>query len=350
MARNGSGSYILPAGNPVSDSTLISASWANLTLSDIGSALTQSLPRDGQAPMLGTLKIMDGAVSAPALSFNSETTTGLYRAAPNTVSVAVGGSEAVRLNNYGSIGLAGANFGTAGQYLTSNGPTSAPTWNTQADSPPPGAVIHFARDSAPTGWLKCNGAAVARTTYAALFAAIGTTWGAGDGVSTFNLPDLRGEFIRGWDDGRGVDSGRAFASFQDQGVVSHNHGINDPGHNHGFNDPGHWHSWSDPGHSHGVYDPGHVHSYVRRPNSHTVGEGGSYWAGISEGAENTSTGYTGISLYGAGTGMYGANGVGSTYSKGTGAWNSWAATGISTAVAGDTTRPRNKALLACIKY
>lgn len=78
---------------------------------------------------------------------------------------------------------------------------------------PAGAVDYFAMSSAPTGYLKANGAAISRTTYAALFAAIGTTFGAGDGT-TFNLPDLRGEFLRTWDDGRGVDSSRSFASAQ----------------------------------------------------------------------------------------------------------------------------------------
>lgn len=77
-----------------------------------------------------------------------------------------------------------------------------------------GTVIAYAGNAAPTGYLKCNGAAVSRTTYSALFSLIGTTYGAGDGSTTFNVPDLRGEFVRGWDDGRGVDSGRAFASAQ----------------------------------------------------------------------------------------------------------------------------------------
>jgi microcystin-dependent protein len=88
---------------------------------------------------------------------------------------------------------------------------------------PPGTVIYVAMNTAPTGYLKCNGAAVSRTTYAALFAVIGTTFGAGNGSTTFNLPDLRGEFIRGWDDGRGVDSGRAFGSAQAQAIQSHTH-------------------------------------------------------------------------------------------------------------------------------
>ncbi|HHL3632610.1 phage tail protein [Neisseria polysaccharea] len=92
---------------------------------------------------------------------------------------------------------------------------------TEADAQsliPSGAVMYFARSTAPDGWLKANGAAVSRTAYAALFAAIGTTYGAGDGRTTFNLPDLRGEFVRGWDDGRGIDSRRALGSAQSDAI------------------------------------------------------------------------------------------------------------------------------------
>ena len=82
---------------------------------------------------------------------------------------------------------------------------------------PAGAVIWFSGSTiAPMGYLKANGASVSRTTYSRLFSAIGTLWGAGDGSTTFTLPDLRGEFIRSWDDGRGVDSGRGIGSFQNQ--------------------------------------------------------------------------------------------------------------------------------------
>ena len=90
---------------------------------------------------------------------------------------------------------------------------------------PAGTVIQFAGSSAPAGYLKANGNAVSRTTYAALFAAIGTTYGTGDGSTTFNLPDLRGEFVRGLDDGRGVDSGRALGSAQADEFKSHDHGF-----------------------------------------------------------------------------------------------------------------------------
>ncbi len=77
---------------------------------------------------------------------------------------------------------------------------------------PPGAVMYFARITPPEGWLECNGQAVSKTTYPLLFDAIGITFGS-DG-DTFRLPDLRGEFIRGWDHGRGADFNRAFGSFQ----------------------------------------------------------------------------------------------------------------------------------------
>lgn len=88
---------------------------------------------------------------------------------------------------------------------------------------PAGSVIHTAASAAPAGYLKANGAAVSRVTYSTLFAAIGTTWGAGDGSTTFNLPDLRGEFIRGYDDGRGVDAGRVLGTSQVDALESHVH-------------------------------------------------------------------------------------------------------------------------------
>lgn len=88
---------------------------------------------------------------------------------------------------------------------------------------PVGTVLAYAGATAPAGYLLCQGAAVSRTTYATLFALIGETYGAGDGTSTFNLPDLRGEFIRGFDAGRLVDSGRVLGSAQAEALKSHTH-------------------------------------------------------------------------------------------------------------------------------
>lgn len=97
-----------------------------------------------------------------------------------------------------------------------------------ASGVPAGTVIFHSANTAPTGFIKANGAAISRTTYAALFAAIGTAFGVGDGSTTFNVPDLRGEFPRGWDDSRGVDSGRAFGSAQAEGLKNHKHAFNTP--------------------------------------------------------------------------------------------------------------------------
>lgn len=87
---------------------------------------------------------------------------------------------------------------------------------------PAGAVMPFAMNSAPTGWLEANGATVSRTDYAALFSAIGTTFGAGDGSTTFKLPDLRGIFVRG--SGTNTNgTAAAFGVYQEDTFKAHNH-------------------------------------------------------------------------------------------------------------------------------
>ena len=88
---------------------------------------------------------------------------------------------------------------------------------------PPGAVMSFAMNSAPSGWVEANGIAVSRSTYSALFSAIGTTYGSGDGSTTFNLPDLRGYFIRG--SGTNVDgtTSGGFGLKQNDDVKPHVH-------------------------------------------------------------------------------------------------------------------------------
>jgi len=81
-----------------------------------------------------------------------------------------------------------------------------------------GVIGYCAMNAVPLGALKANGAMVSRTAYARLFAKIGTTYGAGNGSTTFALPDERGEFMRGWDDGRSVDAGRVFGSAQGDAI------------------------------------------------------------------------------------------------------------------------------------
>ncbi|MFN7341242.1 MAG: phage tail protein [Opitutia bacterium] len=168
----------------------------------------------------------------------------------------------------------------------------------------PGEITAFAMSSAPSGWLFCDGSAVSRTTYAALFLAIGTTHGVGDGATTFNLPDYRGAFLRGFDAGRGLDPGRVFASYQGDAFESHGHTITDPGHQH----------WS------GVNNGG----------------GGDYF-GASAPANPTNSATNRYSLLGGLT-------------SNTSHLTSFSPTGITISNAGGSeTRPKNVAVYICIK-
>lgn len=98
--------------------------------------------------------------------------------------------------------------GSSGQVLSTNG-SGTLSWASQASSPVvSGVLVPYAGTSAPSGWLLCYGQAVSRTTYADLFSAISTTYGSGDGSTTFNLPDLRGRVIAGQDDMGGTSANR----------------------------------------------------------------------------------------------------------------------------------------------
>lgn len=108
-----------------------------------------------------------------------------------------------------------------------------------------GSIIYMAGNVLPAGFLKANGAALDTTVYADLFAVIGYTFG-GSG-SSFTLPDLRGEFIRGWDDGRGQDSGRVFGTAQEQNTnkprIQMTTGVNGGGIITAPDEAGNWSGW-----------------------------------------------------------------------------------------------------------
>jgi microcystin-dependent protein len=105
---------------------------------------------------------------------------------------------------------------------------------------PPGAVLPFAMNVVPSGWLAANGATVSRTLYPALFAAIGTLYGAGNGSTTFALPDLRGYFVRGSGTNSDGTAAETFGTKQADAFKSHNHGgggttgTDYPDHAHGY--------------------------------------------------------------------------------------------------------------------
>jgi microcystin-dependent protein len=143
--------------------------------------------------------------------------------------------------------LGSAGYGTSGQILTSNGTTSAPTFQTPGggSGTPSGVMMAFAgpKVSTPVGYLYCDGSLVSRTTYATLFGVIGTGWGSGDGSTTFNLPDTRGLFLRGQNDGSGRDpdvagrtalnaggnTGDNVGSYEGYQIQSHTHLVQIPG-------------------------------------------------------------------------------------------------------------------------
>ena len=166
------------------------------------------------------------------------------------------------------------------------------TWRHLATDVIPTGTIHpFAGASQPSSsWLICDGSAVGRGDYPALWSLIGTTYGNGDGTKTFNLPDLRGRTIFGVDPSQGEFSAPGTKGGQ-KTVQAHNHGVNDPGHNHG------------------VYDPGHQHSSQRNFFADAGGAGNLNMSGGGDGYAQgqvnvqTNTSGTGIGIYGNGTGI-----------------------------------------------
>ena len=225
-----------------------------VTVGSVNSANLGLLPRAG-GTMTGAILVDDSAgASAPAIAFDGDADTGIFRVGANTIGFATAGVERVEISDAGldmSNGLpirfqdsSGAPFvalkspssvssnvtftlpgadGSNGQMLQTNG--SGALSFTTVQGVPSGSVFCMAVATVPSGYLECNGAAVSRSTYAVLFAVIGTAYGTGNGSSTFNLPDLRGEFVRGFDNGKGTDSGRSIATSQSASNASHNHSI-----------------------------------------------------------------------------------------------------------------------------
>jgi len=215
IPRNGSG--VASIVNTFTPLTTANANDVNDNFTDVASMITDSLPRDGQAGMTGQFGAISGTVGEPGISWNADPDTGFRRPAGDQMAAVCGGADVMTITATGTTFAGGATSNTTvptvGDNLTNKTYVDAQV-ATAAARMPAGVVAMHAANTAPTGWLECDGAAVSRTTYAALFTAIGTTWGSGDGSTTFNVPDLRGEFVRGWDHGRGVDTGRAFASSQ----------------------------------------------------------------------------------------------------------------------------------------
>lgn len=143
---------------------------------------------------------------------------------------------------------------------------------------PVGSILPTGEATPPAGWLLCDGSAVSRSVYANLFQALGTSWGAGDGSTTFHLPDLRGRFLRGRDGGVGRDpdrttrtasnpggnTGDAVGTVQGHGYKTHNHGVTASGGTTGGESADHYHDtgWVSSGHTHWLAGAGDHYHYM----------------------------------------------------------------------------------------
>ena len=192
MPRNPSGTFTL-AESPFVPSTPISSTAVNSDLSDIADGLTDSLSRSGDGGMTAEL-----ALHVDGFSYSGDSDTGMSRSVANTQIIECGGVDVVTVTTTGA-SVAGTLDATT---VKQNGFALIPI----------GVILPFAASSAPIGYLLCYGQAVSRTTYAALFAIIGTAYGVGDGSTTFNVPDLRGRAIAGSDVMGGVGAGRLTAA------------------------------------------------------------------------------------------------------------------------------------------
>ncbi|CAB5221426.1 Phage tail collar domain containing protein [uncultured Caudovirales phage] len=202
---------------------------------------------------------------------------------------------------------------------------------------PPAVVFPYSCSTAPEGWLMCNGAAVSRTTYASLFAlfnASGLPYGAGDGSTTFNLPDYRGYFLRGMDNmggtpaAAGRDTGRALGAAQAQATAKNGLSATTAGTN-GTSSISGTVGGSDGAHTHTIDDPG-----------------------FTSGVQNNATAAGSTGFYGRFNSTYPkASSSGSGHGHGfalTAAAQAW--TGTVTIAAGDSeTRPINNSCYYIIK-
>lgn len=245
MPLSPSGVYTLPSGYLAVTGQDILPSQHNPPLEDIAAVLSEAFYRTGIAPMLADLN----------------------------------------MNTFKVVGLAN---GTA--------PTDAVN-KSQIDSIGPiGSMVAWPAVSPPAGWLLCYGQAISRTTFSALFAVVGTVYGAGDGSTTFNVPDMRGRVPAGKDNMGGVAAGR-LPGLVVGSVVGNALGNFGGQESHVLTDA------EMPNHTHSVNDPGHLHAYGRPVAflDNDRGTQGSLWSIDSSETVNTNAAVTGISLNPAGS-------------------------------------------------
>ena len=245
MSRNGSGTYSLPVNswNPATNGTPATAADYQALINDVAAAITQSLSKDGQTAMTGNLPAGGNKITGLAAGTTAGDSARFEQlpSATNILAVASGGT---------GLGT-GENLAIVGEIKM---------WGT---------------GTAPMGYLLCNGAAVSRATYSALFTLLSTTFGVGDGATTFNVPDFR--------DRMPIGAGTTYSANSSGGsanavVVSHTHTATS----------------TDAGHVHGV-------------DAFATAGGGGLTTGVQSGAKNTGSGFANITTTVDAAGVSGTN-------------------------------------------
>lgn len=178
MPRDAQSEYSLPPGYLATTGETILASQHNPPLEDIAEALTGSLARNGSGAMLGPLRAFSGDAGAPGMAFGSASSTGWFLTSGGGIGIAVGGVQVAEVTSSGLVSL------------------------------PIGMPLPVLDDELPPLSIWADGRNVGRTAYPRLFAKWGTRHGAGDGTTTFGMPDLRGRSLIGKDNFGGTDANR----------------------------------------------------------------------------------------------------------------------------------------------
>lgn len=290
MPRNmTNGQYTPPVGTFGVSGSVIASTAYNAFVNDIGQEMTNSIAIQGETVMTASLNL--GA---------------------NTIINLAPGVASTDAANVGQLGL-----------LT-----------------PIGAIFAYPSATAPSAsYMLCNGAAISRSTYSSLFTLIGTTFGAGDGSTTFNIPNLTGRMVQGVGTasggsgsfsptlGQAAGNVNGTATLVTANLASHNHTLTDPTHTHG--NAAHTHTAATSSHSHTISDPGHAHTYQEwgLSGGNPVNASATYLQGNTGAATGAAT--TGISVNAVGN-------IGVTVAANT-ITISAAATGITLAAAGSGT-------------
>jgi microcystin-dependent protein len=215
-------------------------------MEDIGSELTDSLSRDGKGDMRASFGIIDGAEATPGLRFNGETGSGLFRESAGEWGLTRLGVLLLRVGTAGLTAsktficdtaadvvqaiVKGHSTQTADLHQWQNDAgtvlariTAAGLFIGPSEASPPGVISGYGGLTAPSGWLECDGTSYTVASQTNLHAAIADIYG-GDGGTNFNVPDIRGKFLRGWDHGATIDPDRATRTDAGGGGTGDNQG------------------------------------------------------------------------------------------------------------------------------